>query len=352
MTPFTLIFLFFSSITWAENPAFHNVDLAGLVSQSDLIMTGWPSPHKQKSACGEPLGIWQINYVIKGDQSFRHKVISIYGPSPEALDKEKRSTILFLKKEGDCWKLVTEGAQEELAKEQFIRSLVNPTDCRAQTEAIRVALNGLPQECTSNEDCQGMTLHPRSCERPRAFNIKAEKMLPPEWPALAARARAACSAQWGMDSACASWNTDAYCKEGHCRLGTIPPANPSFTKASMIESCAPHDAGSMALTFMPALDKTFPRLSINWWGDDQPSRKPGTYTLSNGFGGKASHGFSSSYCSSEGHCTIIKEIFVKIHVSDDGEGEAEAEGITFDGASIKTNAPLKVLPKQQGLRCG
>ena len=49
---------------------------------------------------------------------------------------------------------------------------------------------------------------------------------------------------------------------------------------------------------------------------------------------------------------MIKKIFVKGHIDDADRGEAEAEGTTFDGAPIKTKAPLKLLPKPQGRMCG
>ncbi len=77
-----------------------------------------------------------------------------------------------------------------------------------------------------------------------------------------------------------------------------------------------------------------------------------TYTLSNGFGGEASEGFTASYCRSEGRCATIKGAYLKVRVEGSGVGTAELKGTTFEGAPVRVEAPLRVLPQEKGMRCG
>ena len=119
-----------------------------------------------------------------------------------------------------------------------------------------------------------------------------------------------------------------------------------------MESCAPFDGPSMGLTFSGGANQPFPNLSVNWWGSSQPSRKPGTYTHSNGMGGKVSEGFSGRYCRIEGSCATISKIYMKVTLDESGGGEAELEGVTPDGAPIHVKAKLKLMPQQKDLRCG
>jgi len=366
---FTLALLLLSSQARAGRPVFQELDLTQLVERSDVAMAGWPSPKKPESPCGKPAGMWQINYVIKGDPSLKHKVIPVYpsgyhfyaqaaaegkpGPSYQAfkygaslaISEEHKSTILFLKKEGECWEFTAAGGQEELRQESVIRSLVNPLDCRAQKEAIRAVLYKLPLDCSADSDCKGVNLHPNECERPRALNVKASSLLPPEWAGISARARIACASEWKKESSCVPGATSAYCRGGQCRLGVNPPRAPDFQEASMSESCAPSDGPSTSIVFSNGGSKAYPRLAMNWWGPSRPLRKPGDYNYT------GENDLSGSYCTDEKNCAMLKNLHGVVHVKDETGGDAEVEGTTFDGAPIRIKSPLKILPMQK-IFCG
>ncbi|MGZ3657279.1 MAG: hypothetical protein ACXVCS_17115 [Bdellovibrionota bacterium] len=359
-----------SSSAWAGRPVFEDLDLTHLVEQSDAAVAAWPLPHKAESPCGPSAEMWQVNYVIKGDSALRHKPIPVYphghhvyaqaaaegkpGPSYRALryvsagaiDDEHKSRLIFLKKEGECWEFSAAGAQEVLAKEALVRSLVNPLDCRAQLEAVRVVLyKQLPTDCAADGDCKVLNLHPNACERPRALNGKAATMLPPEWAGISSRARAACASKWKNESVCVPTGTAAYCKGGRCQIGVNPPAAPEFREASMGESCAPSDGPSAYLVFSNGGSTAYPRLTVNWWGLTRPLRKPGDYSHS----GEGE--ISGSYCVDDKNCAMLSKLHVNVHLKDDSGGDAELEGSTHDGAPIKIKAPLKLLLPQKTF-CG
>jgi hypothetical protein len=372
------LFLFLVLISrpaFAGRPVYHEIALPDLAATSTLIVEAFPSPEKKPASCGEPLGYWRVSYVLKGDPTFKMQLLPVYPhghhflreaaaagrPVPSfsaerysaggGFQKERKVSLLFLRQESGCWELAADGAQEVHENFESVRALANPTDCRLQEDAIRVLLHRLPQDCLVSEDCKVLQLHPRKCERPLALNKNAESRLPAEWAVVTAHFRESCENKIGREPNCNADPRDAHCSQGRCQFGLAPPQALAFSEAKLQESCAPSDGPSMDITLGTA-GAEYPRLGINWWSPSRPERKAGTYTLETLLGGKASEGFSASYCAREGSCVLINRLWLRVIIKESGNGELELDGNSMDGSPLKAKVPLHLLPKPDRMFCG
>jgi hypothetical protein len=257
---------------------------------------------------------------------------SKYGTKYE-LNFESRSTLLFLVKHGGCWELAASGAQEEPTKERLVKSMVRADDCDTQLNAVEYIVDTLPADCTQSTDCSGFAFHPNSCAEPRPLHKKAESLLQmPEWQPLLGRARSACASRWQKQPACAPPPLDAHCVKNRCVMGPEPRAAAPLTQGLLSPGCAPHDEGSVLLSFRSAQGGAYPYLSLNWWGSAKPQPKKGTYVFD-------THG-TSSYCPYERGCKMLKDVRATVKMTSDQAGEAEIEGRTYEDELIKVKGPV------------
>ncbi|MBS2031396.1 MAG: hypothetical protein JST54_26080 [Deltaproteobacteria bacterium] len=291
--------------------------------------------HGSDGSCGKPVAYWHVRDVLKGDKDLKGKVVAIYGSAPPIRDA--RSTMISLTGSADCAQFAW---QQEIGGDSISRSIQKPESCQAQLEVVNRVLSGLATDCDADNDCEAFSLHPNACERPHPYSKRAKTALPPWWPALATRARQACSAEWSRQPACAPVVMPAHCHEHVCVEGPAIGASP-LARASISESCSPTDGSATSISFRPQ-GVDYPQLSVNWWSGDRPQRgAAGTFDIQ---GSTGSSGLGATYCAAERACQPLRAVKLHLEVGADGKGKVELEGETPSGEKLRANVPAEFAP--------
>jgi hypothetical protein len=212
-------------------------------------------------------------------------------------------------------------------------------------QVVGWVLGGLANDCETDDDCEVLSLHPNSCERPRPYSKRARTALPAWWKALADRERTACAAQWSRQPACAPMVMQAHCYEYVCVEGPGAGKSPPLARATLGEGCAPTDAPAMTVTVRP-VDAEYPQLGASWWKGAQPVRgSAGTFELGSG------DGFSATYCAAAGACQPLRGVTLRLKLRADGKGDVEVHGLTPAGEKLDAQVPAEFGPRQRVV-CG
>lgn len=318
------LLLLFSSAAFAGGPVFHDVGLPKLVDLSTTVILGWPSPH-QSGKCRARAGVWQVHKVLMGDISLEGQLIPITnhkyafqnqvrGKPPRyateryrnaPLDFNSTTSLLFLNRRKDgCFELAAQGAQESPSAETLVRSLIEPTDCDLQLQAFTSLSAPLPRSCAVDDDCRPSYIHPNPCAPPLALNRTALAHLPKSWRFYMRRIRSACSKAWSQQAACERDDFRVRCRNKSCEFGLRETDSLEFRVAILRKGCAPHDGPSIEITLRGA--KTYPILSLNWWGAGHPDSTSQFFRFVN-----QASGFSASLCLGQQQCEPLSDLLLE-----------------------------------------